>query len=291
MWVILEGSDAVGKTTLASELVGYLGESAEIAHLGPPKGDILDELFGPPYATYAPGHGHDLVSDRYAWGDPVYAPIYRPETDIDGYGALGQAGWRYAEMFIQAAGGVTFLVEAPPEAMRAAFLARGDDYANIDDLENIVEKYRWLAGDSPTYADTAKMALDPDWSGSVDAIEMVEWLAHTGREAEATYAPLASFKHYVGPINPDLLIICQPDRALRLSIVGELEAESWQRVGIASTAMTAVLLDELIATLDFPLITGHGKVPGHLENAINASKGTFTNTTSELEELLSTHVS
>lgn len=291
MWIILEGSDAVGKTTLAHELAEHIGESATIAHLGPPKTNILDELFGPPYATYVPGQGHDLISDRYAWGDPVYAPIYRPETDLDGYGALGKAGWRYAEMFIQAAGGVTFLVEAPAEASRAAFLERGDDYANVDDLEDIVEKYRWLAGDSSTYVNTVTMTLDPDWRGSVDAIEMVEWLTHKAREAESTYAALANFKHYVGPIDPDMLIVCQPDRSLRLSIVGDLDAESWQRVGIASTAMTESLLDELIAVLDQPLVVGHGKVPGHLENAISKEGGTFTRTISEIEDLLNSRVS
>lgn len=283
MWVIIEGVDGSGKTTLATAVAELSGATVE--HLGPPdpdSGDELDRVIGGPFATYAPGDGIDLVSDRHHWGPPTYGPIKRPEGDEDGYGELGKAGWRYAELFVESRGGATILVDVDPHVakMRMAEREAGADYIDSSHVDDVVDRYDWLARGALTL--TARVTLSEPDDTHKSALAVVEW----ARSKELDSAPLAGFKHYVGSTRPRLLVIMPPDRVARLRVVNSFDDDAWRRVGIASTAMTEPMFEELYETLDSPAVHGFDKIPGHLEHAMVEHGASFTRDVSEVHKFM-----
>lgn len=278
MWAIIEGPDGAGKSTLAEAVADLT--NAEISHLGPSESpeDALDAVIGGTFATYAPGEGVNVVSDRHHWGDPVYGPIKRPLNDVDGYGDIGRAGWRYAELFAESRGATTILVEIDPQVAKTRVADRGDDYIDASHVGDIIDRYDWLARGALTIE--ARLQLTGENSAKACAPAVVEFAEKKERETEQ----LAKFKHYVGSVRPRLLVVMPPDRDARLRVVGSLDDESWRHLGIASTAMSTPLFEELCETLGFPAVCGFGKVPGHLENAI-AELGRPDSFTSDVSEI------
>jgi len=270
MWIILEGPDAVGKSTLTNLLHKRI-PTATLLSLGPPDSpeQSLDRVLAPPVAMYVPGSGADIVCDRWHWGDPIYGPLYRPDTNVDDHGDMGKAGFRYAELFVESRGGCVFLLKASIDDMIEKFNQRGDDYALADDLAAIAMRYEELAAESLTFTATVPMALDAEWPESDDAEDTLDWIIDEAQSKESRYESLAKFKHYVGPANPAMLIVCKPDRDLRLEVVGALADDVWKSAGIASTAMSPALLDELWRTLDKPMTVGLGVVPTHLQSVLD----------------------
>jgi thymidylate kinase len=280
MWAIIEGPDGAGKTSLANAVAELI--NAEITHLGPPESpeQALDAVIGGPFATYAPGEGVEIVSDRHHWGDPVYGPIKRPEHDVDGFGEIGRAGWRYAELFAASRGAATILVEVDPHVAKMRIADRGDDYVDATHVDDIIARYDWLARGSLTIA--ARLQLNQPQDHDVYAEAVAQWARK--REFEAT--PLGKYKHYVGSPRPRLLVVMPPDRAARLRVVNSFDEDEWQHVGIASTAMTAQAFEEMREVLDRPAICGFDKVPGHLEQVIAARDGSFTRDVSEIPKFM-----
>src|SRR5262245_50286103 len=83
-FLIVEGGDGTGKTTLAEQIAEHYG--AEYQHVGPPRTDmtVFAEHIG--YAFVLTDEYGSVVFDRFHLGTFAYGPIFRPEDDIDGIG-------------------------------------------------------------------------------------------------------------------------------------------------------------------------------------------------------------
>lgn len=144
MWVIVEGGDGSGKSTLAKEIMRQLsGDRRDVVytHMGPPErpDTAVSECLGGFYGQY--DGSFDLVSDRWAWGELVYGPIYRPDDNIDGYGAFGERGWGTTQSFGAAKGAFVVLLVPPVEVTRARCEKRGEDFIDLDHLGKIRQSY------------------------------------------------------------------------------------------------------------------------------------------------------
>src|SRR4051812_24466763 len=102
MFVILEGVDGSGKTTLAEAVAKelqnrYPDAQHELFHRGPPERHPLDE-YAFDIEDYRPGAGVHVVADRWHYGELIYGPIYRGKSE------LGTSGFRWLELFLKARG-------------------------------------------------------------------------------------------------------------------------------------------------------------------------------------------
>lgn len=76
MFIIIEGADKTGKTTLANAIVKKFG--FKYVHFGKPKKRAATE-----YAEYLLSTNEDQVCDRFHLGELVYGPIFRGGAAID----------------------------------------------------------------------------------------------------------------------------------------------------------------------------------------------------------------
>lgn len=232
MWVILEGADGSGKSTLSRELLKQIRRS-RIVHLGPPASPetALDEcLHGEDdvIARYRPGgaFSQSLICDRLHWGSPVYGPIFRPDSDVDGWGDLGKAGWQYVEMFVAARGGITVLIDVDPQVAIDRLAERGDDYVSAEHLVPVVEAYRELVSESMTLASIARMTRPVD---TYNAARLIVERARLHSQYAAR--SLFSFPNYVGAQHVDILIAGPRSRDWRLKVLRDLPPGVWKRIG------------------------------------------------------------
>lgn len=145
MWIIIEGPDGAGKTTLASRLTAAaneLGINPVTRHLGPPEPgravqDCLDVLVDL-------DDGASVISDRHHFGCPVYGPIYRPDQNLNGYGDMGKHGWRYTDLVASGRGALVVYCQATVPELEKRLEARGDDYIDAAHLPEIVRLYEWI---------------------------------------------------------------------------------------------------------------------------------------------------
>lgn len=199
MWVLLEGVDGAGKSTLAEairdELESRFGK-AELIHKSQPTRDVLEE-----YATdYEGREDQHLVFDRFHLGELVYAPLYR---ETGPFGALGVAGFRWVEKFLQARGARVYVVDAPYDVVAERLATRGEDYLQSHHVESVIERFRevrdevsCIAAPSFGYPKTYEV-LRP----LADAI-VSEAGAHT-----AQHEGLRAFPSYVGGPHPEVLLV------------------------------------------------------------------------------------
>jgi hypothetical protein len=232
MWIVLEGVDGAGKTTLAKELLSRI-ERCSLTHLGPPESPMtaLDEcLHGPDnaFADYHPASNYSIVTDRLHWGCPAYGPIYRPVHDHDGYGDIGRGGWRYVELFLAARGAVTGVIDADPAVIRIRLAERGDDYVDVKDIDQIIDCYRKLCADALTLKMITRLRTPEHTNDAADLL-----ITHAMRAAVAT-THLARFPSYIGPPSPSVLAVTPPYRSIRLEVLANLPAGRWQNVGFTT---------------------------------------------------------
>jgi hypothetical protein len=98
-FVIIEGADGSGKTTLAERIAEEYG--AEYEHVGPPREDMTPFAEHIGYAfELAPDYGQ-VVFDRFHLGCFCYGPIFRPERDVDGIGDFRREDWDLLERLIR----------------------------------------------------------------------------------------------------------------------------------------------------------------------------------------------
>lgn len=278
VFVILEGIDGAGKTTLA-KAIKDLEPSFIYKPLGPPAspGTALDECISDgEYGHYVPGDGVNLLSDRLHWGCPVYGPVYRPDADRDGYGDFGRSGWRYAELYTASRGAATFFAEVEPTEARRRIEIRGDDYVDLDDLSNLAARYSELAAESLTIAGRVTVELDTVGELALDIVEKA-------RSREKVYAPLARWRHYVGPRDPRTLFIMPPLRELRLEVLDTMSDDDWSVIGMCSANTTELELHGLHTALGEPNVVGVGKIPGSTEHFIDANGGYFVGAPTDLK--------
>jgi len=110
MLIVIEGTDASGKTTLVSEIQKQLNDlfpnNVEFFHKSKPE-EMTRRWVLKDYVTSVENFDWTkkiAVADRWHWGEVTYAPLKRPESSSDGYGLLGVAGWRWVELFLSSRG-------------------------------------------------------------------------------------------------------------------------------------------------------------------------------------------
>ena len=134
MFIVFEGPDGSGKSTLAEAVQRKL--DATRVHCGPPEHNNAYEQWMS-IVRMADTDAFHVVCDRLHWGDPVYAPLYRPEVGEQ----LGVTGLHLINQAIAEAGGIIVLVTAEPDVLKERF---DGQYIDTHDLEAIVEAYDLL---------------------------------------------------------------------------------------------------------------------------------------------------
>ena len=97
-FILVEGADGTGKTTLADQLALAFG--AEYEHVGPPRHDMTPFAEHTGYAFVLVEEYGRVVFDRFHLGTFAYGPIFRPENDVDGIGDFRREDWDLFEHLI-----------------------------------------------------------------------------------------------------------------------------------------------------------------------------------------------
>lgn len=261
MFVIIEGIDCAGKSTLATQVVDALsarGDSVEELHRGVPERAVLDE-YQLDVELYRPNQGRSIVADRWHWGEPVYGELYRGKSE------LGVAGMRFVELFLRSRGAITVLAEAPSSVILQRFEQRGEDYLKPEDVDRVLAHYGEL------YDLSATGVLRTELDGPVnDVVEQV--LQHGDFWANLT-ADLEPYQTYVGDRTPGVLLLGEersdtsvssltafrPDKINSAHyLLNALPGSIWRSVGLANL-FEEPDLEGLLETLAQPPIIALGR--------------------------------
>lgn len=161
--LIIEGCDGTGKSTLATRCVEAADAldmyNVRLEHYGVPKYDPDSKLtFGQQAMNQLMERFQDfnfatdfVVVDRFHWGEPVYAPVFRPDLCIDPlFGTLHFAEFWYVEQWVRAVNGVVAYCTLPYQENYERLHGRGEpdlilDSGNADEkLLGIMDRYEKL---------------------------------------------------------------------------------------------------------------------------------------------------
>jgi hypothetical protein len=209
MFIIIEGTDASGKSTLVDAV------KAELAVQNPDKDVTLYHKSKPAeptrrcvlsdYVTSVENikFGNYLsLADRWHWGEVTYAPLKRPETNKDGYGLLGKAGWRWTELFLASRGAAQFWLHQPLDVITQRLSQRGDDYVQIDELGAILSQYKFAVSQ---ICDISILSPSPD---SLDEVpQLAKMIVSTAKDKSDRAQALANFPEYIGVPRPKVLLV------------------------------------------------------------------------------------
>ena len=271
MLVVLEGIDGSGKTTAAgliTDRLARLGYEVNTCAFGPPEEGVdLVDAYVSALDALAPSDDRPvaLVIDRWNWGEAVYGPRYRPDQDVEGYGSYGVAGFRYLELLAASRGGVTAFLDTKPEVARARITARaeGEDFIDLDDLEDLAKRYDEVYRESTTGIRVFSSYPPPNIAQAAisNALSREEASKH-----------LSEWPSYIGTIRPTVLVAMPADREQRLSLLGKLADNEWPHVGFVNSAMSSDSLVKLADALGDPairILTNAAAGPAH-EHATGA---------------------
>jgi hypothetical protein len=209
MFIVIEGTDASGKSSLIAEIERqihemYPNEFLVKFHKERPKELTRRWVLNDYVTSIERQNWHKLLalSDRWHWGEVTYAPKYRPDTNKDGFGLLGQAGWRWTELFLMSRGVAQFWLYQPLNIIQARLTARGDEFVKTEDLSEILNQYT-VAANASVLADILK----PD-AESVDRLpELAQRVIETALYTEARASKLELFPYYIGSPQPKVLLV------------------------------------------------------------------------------------
>ena len=283
MFIVIEGTDASGKSTLVSEVQKQLAEKfpkqeIEFYHKSKPE-EMSRRWVLYDYVTSIENVDWSqriAVADRWHWGEVTYAAVKRPETGSgDGYGLLGVAGWRWTELFLKSRGVAQFWLYQPLDVITRRLNARGDDYIQANELGQILDLYALAAANSAGLAST----LTP----APDSVEEIPFLAsHVIRRAEVFQEDaqaLSKFPEYIGQRFPRVLLVGDTRNITKkygeetilpfMPVDGNsgeflltaLEDTAWKTMGIVNVNdMSAERFEDLWTTLRRPPILVLGRL-------------------------------
>jgi gluconate kinase len=283
MFIVIEGTDASGKTSLIEAVANEI----KMRHVGKHfmqfhKGRPLEETRRWVLKDYVNSVEHinfsqdcNGLSDRWHWGEITYAPKYRPHTNIDGFGLLGKAGWRWTELFLKSRGVAQFWLYQPLDVITRRLNARGDDYIQAHELEQILGLYELAAANSAGLA--GRLTPSPD---SLDAISHLA--SHVISRAEIfdeDAQALVKFPEYIGQRFPRVLLVGDTRNITKkygeetilpfMPVDGNsgeflltaLESDKWKTMGIVNiNDMSSERFEDLWCTLRRPPIVALGRL-------------------------------
>lgn len=278
MFIVIEGTDASGKSSLieavTNEVTQRYGQRVISFHKGRPDEEtrrwVLQE-----YVTSLEGIDWSrsyAVADRWHWGEATYAPLKRPHTNSDGFGLLGESGWRWVELFMQSRGIIQFWLYQPLEVIQKRLSSRGDDYINVDELETILDLYRNAA----THSVYVGIQPEPDSLSAVPSL--AKYIVDIAEEnAKGAHDISAVYPEYIGSPRPAALLVGDERNIVKrygeetklpfMPVDGNsgdfllraLPADFWKTVGIVNVNdMRGSFLD-LWVTLGMPPIVALGR--------------------------------
>jgi len=212
MFIVIEGTDASGKTSLIEAVANeikqrHVGKHFMQFHKGRP----LEETRRWVLKDYVNSIEHinfsqdcNALSDRWHWGEITYAPKYRPHTSIDGFGLLGKAGWRWVELFLMSRGVASFWLYQPLDVIQRRLESRGDEFVKVDDLKEILENY--------SVASALSVSLTEQLTPPADSLDKIPEIAkHIVDVAEAmseiVKPILTKYPMYIGSPTPKVLLV------------------------------------------------------------------------------------
>lgn len=209
MFIVLEGTDASGKTSLTEavnrELVTRFPETpVEIFHKGKPE-ELTRRWVLNDYVLSIENENtfrQVCLSDRWHWGEITYAPKFRPDTNKDGYGLLGQAGWRWVELFMASRGIAQFWLYQPLEVIQRRLEVRGDDFVDSSDLSEILSQYHIARR-----ASIGTAMLTPSADSLDELPQLAKQIVDVAQQVSDEALPLERFSDYVGVPRPKVLLI------------------------------------------------------------------------------------
>jgi hypothetical protein len=197
MLIILEGPDGAGKTSLADGLAELLVRNDSTCRVRRIKANVptrhpLDEYLRP-IGNYRAGTGEHWILDRWHWGEYVY-PIVRGRAS-----QLDPPAWWAIEAYLRRHGAVVVLCSQYPDRYRQVYRDRGEPEAQADELPQVDKLYREVLGM------TQLPVVHYNWESGVngDAFRIVD----AARTAEVDAARLDFVRTYLGPPNPDVLLL------------------------------------------------------------------------------------
>lgn len=279
MFIVVEGTDGSGKSSLIAEIEHQLKDlfprqSISVFHKGRPEEEsrrwALHE-----YAvniSLQPSNKTVSLADRWHWGEVTYAPLKRPHTCTDAYGLLGTSGWRWVELFLLSRGVAQFWLHQPLDVIVSRVASRGDEFIKTDELKAVLERYEFCAK-------TAVANLAGELTPRPNSKELIPALAQhvievaSARALEA--APLADFPEYIGPPNPSMLLVGdnRNDKTVTILpfmpvnhnsgdyLMSALPEDLWRTVGIINgDDINGARLRRLITVLGDPNIVALGRM-------------------------------
>lgn len=282
MFIVIEGTDASGKTSLIEAIHSELRRRRPNVpitrfHKGKPEeltrrwvlNDYVNSIELVDWSTRI------ALSDRWHWGEITYAPKYRPATNKDGYGLLGKAGWRWVELFMQSRGIAQYWLYQPLDVIETRLAARGDEFVKVEDLREILSQY-----EIAEQVSVIRQKIQPP-ANSLEKIAAIAKLIVDDAEQVAVCAkPLAAFPHYIGSHKPDILLVGDQHNATKRYgketdlpfmpvdgnsaeyLLNSLPETVWKDVGIVNINDGAnwVGFADLVKTLGNPRIVALGRL-------------------------------
>lgn len=283
MFIVIEGTDASGKSTLVSEVQKQLTErfpknEIEFYHKSKPE-EMSRRWVLYDYVTSiekADWSKRIAVADRWHWGEVTYAAVKRPETGTgDGYGLLGKAGWRWTELFLQSRGVAQFWLYQPLDVITSRLNARGDDYIQASELGQILDLYELAAANSAGLAGRLTPAAD-----SFDSVpHLARHIINRAEAFQEDAQALVKFPEYIGSRYPRVLLVGDTRNITKkygeetilpfMPVDGNsgeflftaLESDKWKTMGIVNVNdMSPERFEDLWCTLRRPPVLALGRL-------------------------------
>jgi hypothetical protein len=283
MFIVVEGTDASGKSSLLEEVLKqlskkYPGKEVNFYHKSAPA-ELSRRFVLSDYVTSVEKFDFSktiAVADRWHWGEIVYSTLKRPESGSgDGYGLLGVAGWRWTELFLQSRGVAQFWLYQPLDVITRRLNARGDDYVLASELGQILDLYENAALSCAELS--ARVAPDADSLSELPILagQIIAKAEQVQNDAKA----LTQFPEYIGPRRPRVLLVGDKRNITKKHgeetilpfmpvdgnsgeyLLTALQNPDWKQMGIVNANDTnSHEFDELWYTLGRPAIVVLGRL-------------------------------
>jgi energy-coupling factor transporter ATP-binding protein EcfA2 len=234
MFIILEGPDGAGKTTLANQLRKLIEHQVPGAltyqlHRGVPTEHPLDEYLRSVY-KYRPGGNQYIICDRWHWGESVYPELLQRPTKLD-----FPARWAI-DAYLKRLGTVVVLVDQFDADYIATYAERGE-FEMITQLTDTKAAFAATAATShlPFMMFNWK---DPAHSRRQEVIEVAAGIA-------VAYKDLNRFTTYCGPRYPQWLLFGDVRHNSRDQVHSEFESRKQEQRNLDP------------AFVPFPATSGH----------------------------------